>query len=238
MRVILHDPDENRRSSLIAAFRKNGITAEHLPEAAILNGSSGLDENVAVLLPVVLAFDANDDANAAIQKFRKSGAKNPLLVLQSNVSAEGRASILDAGADDALSSPFNSTEITARLRALARRQFGVRTQEVQAGDLTVFLDGRHPDLAGQTIKISASEQTILRILALNAGKVVHREVLFDALYALSDYQPYAKALDVHICKLRRKIEKLSGKGASGIHTYTGQGYALETPARHEETLAL
>lgn len=230
MRVILHDSDENRRGAVIAALKENGITAEHLPQAAILSGSSGLDDAVALLLPVVLGFDVAQNACDAIQRFRASGAKNPLLVLQSQVASEGRADILDAGADDILCDRVSGQEISARLRALTRRQFGLRTQEVQAGVLTVFLDGRHPNLAGQTVKISASEQTILRILALNAGKVVHREVLFDALYALSDYQPYAKALDVHICKLRRKIEKLSGKGSSGIQTYTGQGYALETPA--------
>lgn len=229
MRVILHDPDQNRAAELIAGFKRHAITVEVLPKTAILHGASGLDVNVAKLLPVVLGFHADEDAEATTRQLRSSGSTNPLLILQSEISAIDLARVLDAGADDVVSGLCRHEEVAARLRALTRRQFDIRTQEVQAGHLTVFLDGRHPNLAGHPIRISASEQTILRILALNLGKVVHRDVLFDALYALADYQPYAKALDVHICKLRRKIEILSGKGSSGIQTYTGQGYALNAP---------
>lgn len=229
MRVILHDPDQSRAAGLITELKRHGITVDVLPKTAILTGASGLDENVARLLPVILGFTATEDAEMTTRQLRGSGSTNPLLILQSDLPPNDLARILDAGADDVVSSPFSIDEIAARLRALTRRQFGLRTQEVQAGDLTVYLDGRHPNIAGKPIKISASEQTILRILALNLGKVVHRDVLFDALYALADYQPYAKALDVHICKLRRKIETLSGKGSSGIQTYTGQGYALNAP---------
>lgn len=229
MRVILHDPDQSRAAGLITGLKRHGITVEVLPETAILSGAAGLDENVARLLPVVLGFTPAQNAEQTTRQLRGSGSTNPLLILQSNIPQNGLASILDAGADDVVCGTVNHDEIAARLRALTRRQFGLRTQEVQAGALTVYLDGRHPNIAGKPIKISASEQTILRILALNLGKVVHRDVLFDALYALADYQPYAKALDVHICKLRRKIETLSGKGSSGIQTYTGQGYALSAP---------
>ena len=230
MRVILHDYDHARAEGLFSALPRQGLTVEDLPKAAIESGMAGLDEGAAVLLPVLLGLMPERDAAGQVRRMRAAGVANPLLVLQDDLDPDEVARILDAGADDDVGAPFAAVEIAARLRSVTRRHHGLRSQEVRSGALTVYLDGRHPEFDGQPIRLSSSENTILRILALNSGKVVRRDALFDALYALADYQPYMKALDVHICKLRKKIEAHSGDGASMIRTYTGKGYALEGEA--------
>lgn len=191
---------------------------------------AGLDQAAAALLPVIITGKGPGEGARLLRQMRKAGAANPILVIEDAATPDAISRTLDLGADDALAAPCAPIEVVARLRSITRRQFDHRIGEVVAGDLVVFLDGRHPEVAGLAVRLSARENEILRMLALNAGQVVRREVLFDALYALSDYQPHMKALDVHICKLRKKIDAASPRAESWIKTYNGAGYALTLPA--------
>lgn len=226
MRVILHDPVQARLTRLMGALKAEGFLPAVLPEAAIRSGAAGLDENASGLLPIILGLAPDADAARNVRKLRSSGTMSPLLILQDGLSGEAVARTLDAGADDVVGGACEPAEVAARLRAISRKQFNLRTPEVRTGNLTVYLDGRDPDVNGETVRLSASENAILKNLALNIGKVVRRETLFDALYAFAEYQPYMKALDVHICKLRRKLGASAPGAGSWIRTHNGRGYSL------------
>jgi two-component system cell cycle response regulator CtrA len=227
MRLIMHDQNTKRQELLHAQFRSSCMSVEIIPLESLSAGISGMEEMAAEFLPIVLGFEPGYDALGFVRQLRGFGSRSPLIILQSGLDPEQVGRLIDAGADDVVTGTVSSIEVAARVRAVARRQFGVRTQSVKLGPLTVYLDGRDPEIDGQTVKLAPCEKSILSMLSCNAGKVVRREAIFDTLYTLSDYQPHMKAVDIHIHKLRKKLFPDSGKEGGMIRTYSGQGYCLD-----------
>ncbi len=233
MRIILYDQIQKRKDLLVVELKSLGISSEISPLEGIAASTSGMDENACNMLPVLIGLSPDFDAAELIREFRASGSTSPVIILQAALAPVRVAEILDAGADDVITSTrtgaISTIEIAARLRAVTRRNNGASEPKVTLGSLVVYLDGRHPEVDGVPVKISARENTILSILAFNAGKVVRREAIFDTLYTLSDYQPYMKAIDIHICKLRKKLAPYFPDGHVPIRTYNGKGYCLDMP---------
>ncbi|WP_029008755.1 response regulator transcription factor [Azospirillum halopraeferens] len=145
--------------------------------------------------------------------------------------ANTTANILRAGADDVLVKPVVGTEIRARLEAISRRAYGLTSNAVQVGRLTVFLDGRDPEVDGARLRLSQREHAILTVLALNHCRVVSKEHIYEQVYGLSGSDPLDKVIDVYICKLRKKIDQATG-GGRYIETVYGRGYKFEAPPEH------
>lgn len=148
--------------------------------------------------------------------------------------ANTTANILRAGADDVLVKPVVSTEIRARLEAICRRSYGLTSNAVVVGRLTVFLDGRDPEVDGVRLRLSQREHAILTVLALNHCRVVSKEHIYEEVYGLSGSDPLDKVIDVYICKLRKKIDQATG-GGRYIETVYGRGYKFEAPPEHVVT---
>ena len=164
-----------------------------------------------------------------VRRLRASGFGGPLLVLAPAEAASIRVELLNAGADDVVTAPVDPVELEARIAAILRREHGILGETVEIGTLVFHLDGRHPQLAGREMRLSAREYDILRHLVLNVERVVSKTSIYDALYALSAEPPFEKIIDVYICRLRAKIA-LAGLGAPAIITVAGRGYSLRRPA--------
>lgn len=135
---------------------------------------------------------------------------------------------LEYGADDYITKPFNILEVKARIKAIMRRtttKQPVKTVEdtlIKRGDMTIDRDGRRVYIAEQEINLTAKEFDVLELLVLNPNKVYSREKLLTLVWG-EDYPGDVRTVDVHIRRLREKIEKNSSEPRY-VHTKWGVGY--------------
>lgn len=170
-----------------------------------------------------------DRAAECVAMLRGRQVEAAILCLLDRRCATTTVNILRAGADDVLVKPVVSAEIRARIEATRRRSHGLTTNAVHVGRLTVFLDGRDPEVDGNRLHLSQREHAILSVLALNHRRVVSKERIYEAVYGLSGSDPLDKVIDVYICKLRKKIAGVTD-GGKYIETVYGRGYKFEAPA--------
>lgn len=138
---------------------------------------------------------------------------------------------LELGADDYLPKPFNPRELLARIRAILRRGVAQATprRRFRSGELEIDLEGRTVTCVGRPISLTHYEFQLLAVLARAAGRVLSRDQLLDALKG-EEYDSFDRSIDVHISKLRSKIEP-NPKEPRYIRTMRGVGYVL---SRDEE----
>ena len=169
-----------------------------------------------------------------ISRLRRSGCRNPILVLRMARDPEAAMDALDAGADDDIVGPVTGLELRSRVNAITRRFHGHAAGTLRIGDITAYFDGRDPDVGGQPMKLSQRELAIFQQIALAAPRVVSKSVIYDAVYGMAQDQPFDKVIDVYICRIRKKIEEMSPLGDPHIRTIRGRGYKL-SPESEAET---
>jgi two-component system OmpR family response regulator len=167
------------------------------------------------------------DGLAMIGAVRAAGIRTPALVLSALGAVDDRIDGLHAGADDYLAKPFSFAELLARIEALLRREER-RAAEVQVtrlvvGDLEIDLLGRTVSRQGRAIPLGSREFNLLEYLARNAGQVVTRTMMIEKIWNYH-FDPGSNVVDVHMSRLRRKIEE--GFATPILHTVRGAGYRL------------
>ncbi len=157
---------------------------------------------------------------------RAKGLDTPVLVLTARDGPEDRVRGLDAGADDYLVKPFAFEELLARVEVLtARRGNGdsTETTSLDCHDLHMDLLRRRVTRAGQSIDLNPREFSLLEYLMRHADQVVTRTMLLEKVWDYH-FDPQTNVIDVHISRLRQKIDK--GHDRALIHTIRGAGYRL------------
>jgi two-component system, OmpR family, KDP operon response regulator KdpE len=184
---------------------------------------ASLDEDA----PEVMLLDLglpDADGLEVIRRVRASGSKVPIIVLSSRGDERGKVQALDLGADDYVTKPFGMAELVARMRTALRHR--VQSQGAdpvfESGDLLVDLTRRTVRVAGNEVKVSNKEWDILRLLVLNAGKVLtHRAIMKEVWGPTVDVQ----YLRIYVRQLRQKLEQ-DPERPEHIQTETGVGYRL------------
>ncbi len=181
----------------------------------------------------VLDLDLPDlPGGEVLARLRTEGNKLPTLVLSGAADLEARVDMLQAGADDFLTKPFDSRELIARLNAIQRRAWRRPPSLIEIGGLTVDMDGQCARVDGTEIPLTAKEYGVLELLAQRKGGTVAKEAFLVHLYGQMDV-PGIKIIDVFVCKLRRKLAETPGVGVE-IDTIWSRGYLLrETEAAAE-----
>jgi DNA-binding response OmpR family regulator len=160
-----------------------------------------------------------------LAEIRDAGVSTPVLVLTTRDSLTARVSALDVGADDFLVKPFALAELAARARALVRR---ARLQDIRRlviADLQLDLLTRHVARSGRSIELAPREFELLAYLVSHAGHVVSRDMLGREVWVqLERGTPLDNVIDVHIGRLRRKIDR--GFDFPLIHTVRGLGFTV------------
>ena len=147
------------------------------------------------------------DGIEVLQTLRKQGMKTPVLLLTAKDAIEDRVLGLDAGADDYLVKPFAFAELSARIRALLRRNKTETEAGLTVGRLEVDPVRRTVLREGQRIELTAREFELLEYLARNHGRIVSREMLArDVWKETARATPLDNVIDVHIARLRRKVD--------------------------------
>jgi DNA-binding response OmpR family regulator len=158
-------------------------------------------------------------------RLRQNGIRIPVLLLTARDSVDDRVHGLDTGADDYLVKPFAFPELLARLRALLRRGAAEKPARLTLGNLILDASGRSVTRGGTPIDLTAREYDMLEYLLRNQGAVVSREMLArDVWKETARATPIDNVIDVHIARLRRKID--DGFDRKLLHTVRGVGFAL------------
>ena len=220
MKVLLIDDSERLRRSLAVGLRNSGFATE-----AVGDGEEGLaharhgDYDVVVLdlmLPKM-------DGLAVLRRLRESGSKVHVLILSAKDQVAERIEGLQLGADDYLTKPFDFGELVARLRALVRRKYGVKSPLVELGALRVDTGKRVVERDGQPLHLTRNEYAILEHLLACRGRVVAKAELLERLYADVGHGS-ENAVEVFVHQLRRKLH---AEGAPEvIETRRGHGYLI------------
>ncbi len=167
------------------------------------------------------------DGLSMINAVRAAGVSTPALVLSALATVDDRVDGLHAGADDYLVKPFSFAELSARVEALLRRferpQASAQTTRLGVGDLEIDLLARTVVRQGRAIPLGAREFNLLEYLARHAGQVVTRTMMLEKIWNYH-FDPGSNVVDVHIGRLRRKLE--DGFTQPILHTVRGAGYRL------------
>jgi two-component system OmpR family response regulator len=165
------------------------------------------------------------DGLSVLQAIRSSGVNTPVLMLSALGSVDERVKGLHAGSDDYLAKPFAMSELIARLEAILRRATADPAAQVRlnCGELDMDLLSRRVSRAGRPIEMQPREFRLLEFLMRHQNQVVTRTMLLEGVW---DYyfDPQTNVIDVHISRLRQKIDK--GFPNPLIHTVRGVGYML------------
>jgi DNA-binding response OmpR family regulator len=165
------------------------------------------------------------DGLEILQALRQRGVKTPVLVLTARDSLQDRVTGLDAGADDYLIKPFAFAELLARIRALVRRGRVAETPRLSVADLEMDLVTRKVTRNAQPVELTVREFELLEYLLRYHGQVVSRETLArDVWKETARTTPLDNVIDVHIARLRRKVDV--DQSLKLIHTVRGVGFML------------
>lgn len=179
-----------------------------------------------VLLDIMLPKLTGLEVCQQIREF----SNMPIIMLTAKGDDMDKILGLEYGADDYITKPFNILEVKARIKAIIRRN-GKKEGEpeqvrrITTGDLSLDCDSRQVYIAGREINLTAKEFDVLELLVFNPSKVYSREVLLKTIWG-SDYPGDVRTVDVHIRRLREKIESNPGE-PKYIHTKWGVGYYFQ-----------
>ncbi len=165
------------------------------------------------------------DGVAMVERLRADADQTPVLFLSALGEINDRVTGLKAGGDDYLVKPYAFAELIARVEALARRRETGSVQTLlKVGDLEMDLIGREVRRAGREIDLQPREFQLLEYLMRNAGQSVTRTMLLEKVWEYH-FDPQTNVIDVHISRLRSKIDK--GFERPMLQTVRGAGYRLE-----------
>ena len=227
MKILVIEDDRATADYLLKGLKEAGHVADHAD-----NGRDGL------FLAASEPYDAlivdrmlpGRDGLSLLEVLRATGNETPALVLSALGSVDDRVKGLRAGADDYLTKPFAFAELLARLEVMQRRARGGGSAPVtrlQIADLEMDLLARTVKRAGRPVDLLPREFQLLEYLIRNAGNVVTRTMLLENVWDYH-FDPQTNVIDVHIARLRQKIDK--DHPAALIHTVRGAGYVIREPA--------
>lgn len=215
----------------VALAIKKGLESEHYEVELALTGEEGFFRLSSrpfdlVILDLMLP---GRDGTEILRTLRKKDKGTPVLILTAKDTLEDKILGLDLGADDYLVKPFAFPELTARIRALLRRGRGDQASKLGLADLEMDLVKRTVLRARQAIPLTAKEFELLEYLLRNSGHIVTRDMLArDVWKETLRATPLDNVIDVHIGRLRRKVDDPFSPKL--LHTVRGVGFILSETA--------
>lgn len=221
MRVLVIEDDKETSAFLLKALKESGHIAD-----ARFDGEAGLDAARDTLYDVLIVdrMLPKKGGLTVIETLRQEGIQTPVLILSALGEVDDRVKGLRSGGDDYLTKPYAYTELLARIEVLARRQSPeeAETRYIVA-DLELDRLAHRVSRAGKTILLQPREYRLLEYLMKYAGQVVTRTMLLENVWDYH-FDPQTNVIDVHISRLRSKIDKNFDKPL--LHTVRGAGYML------------
>jgi len=222
MRVLVVEDEQKVADALREGFESEryDVVVERTGEGAFFRINTETFD--VVLLDLTLP---GRDGLDILKALRQRRMETPVLVLTARDSLEDRVMGLDSGADDYLVKPFAFAELLARVRALVRRGRTAESPRLTVGDLEMDLVTRKVTRGGRAVELTVREFELLEYLMRYQGQVVSRESLArDVWKETARSTPLDNVVDVHIARLRRKVDV--DQAVKLIHTVRGVGFML------------
>jgi two-component system OmpR family response regulator len=226
MRILLVEDDKETLDYLAKALREAGHLADRAADG-ITGAAMASAGDYDVL--VVDRMLPGRDGLAMVEELRSGGYDVPVLFLSALGRVDDRVKGLRSGGDDYLAKPFSFSELLARIEVLARRRRPGEAEIVyRVGDLELDRLAHSVARGGKPIPLQPREFRLLEYLMQHAGKVVTRTMLLENVWDYH-FDPQTNVIDVHISRLRSKIDK--GFEPPLLHTVRGAGYMIRGPHR-------
>jgi two-component system OmpR family response regulator len=226
-KILVVEDDPTTADYIASGLEQNGFIVDRAND-----GRDGLfhatDGNYAAI--VLDRMLPGMDGLAVLSAIRAAGIQTPVIILSALGSTDERVKGLKAGSDDYLPKPFAFSELLARIEALQRRGTPSAqdvTTSLDCADLHMDLLTRRVERGGVRIDVQPREFRLLELLLRNKGQVVTRTMMLEEVWDYH-FDPGTNVIDVHISRLRKKIDE--GSDTPLLHTVRGVGYMLSEQA--------
>jgi two-component system response regulator PhoP len=222
VRVLIVEDEPRLAENIARSLRESaGYAVDIAPdgeEGLFLMQSNSYD---VVLLDLMLPLL---DGKELLSRIRQAGQQTPVLVVTARDDKESVVALLNSGADDYLTKPFDLGELLARTKALVRRGKGQPSPVLIIGDIQLNTVNRTVTRAGKIVTLTAMEYRVLEYLAHRPRAVISKTELLEHLYDYN-WEKFSNVIEVYISGLRRKLT--DGSTGKFIQTIRGQGYILQ-----------
>ncbi|KAF0677180.1 response regulator transcription factor [Profundibacterium mesophilum] len=220
MRYLLVEDNAELAAAILKRLMLDGHAVDHAGSVAEAQDWLETASYDLILLDVMLP---DGDGRELLRRSRADGG-TPVIMLTARSQICDRVSMLDQGADDYITKPFDFSELEARCRAVLRRRGGSPRNEIAIG--TAFFDPSSGRLrkGNETTELRNRETRLLEALARHAGQVMSKERLLDSLFSF-DADVTENAIEVYVGRLRKRLEGTDAR----IETVRGLGYRLDLP---------
>ena len=224
--ILVVEDEKSIRTALVDFLEFHGFAAAQATDGAEAEKAVKQRRYDLILLDLMLPKVSGEELCG---RWRRDGLNTPVIMLTAKGQEKDRINGLDLGADDYITKPFSLEELLARIKAVLRRTdpqrkvgttFDFGGWEVDAAALTISKSGR-------SVEISKRESQMIQYFAANPNRVISREELYEAVWGEPMSELGTRTTDMHIVKLRDKIESDSGSPQI-IRTVRGAGYKYET----------
>jgi two-component system, OmpR family, response regulator len=216
MRLLLVEDSKDLARSVLRFLHAEGHAVDHAPDAATARAALDVTTYAGIILDLGLP---DGSGLGLLRSLRASGDRTPVIIATARDQISDRIAGLDAGADDYVVKPYDLRELSARIRAHARRAQGVPETRVQLADLEVDRAAARVWRGADEVRLTAREWALFDALLGARGRVLTKPALEEALYAF-DAAIEGNAVEVYVSRLRHKL------GAGVIETRRGLGYVL------------
>jgi DNA-binding response OmpR family regulator len=220
MRILLVEDDRRIAGFVVKGLREQAYAVDAVSDGDAAVYKLSINAYDAVILDVMIP---GRDGFQVCREVRRMGIEVPIIMLTARDTVQDRITGLDSGADDYLIKPFAVTELLARLRALLRRGHVVRPATISIADLVLDTRAQRATRNGRLLRLTTKEYALLEYLLREEGRVVSRAEIAEHVWD-ENFDPLTNLIDVHINRLRRKVD--SGFASKLIHTRRGAGYMV------------
>jgi DNA-binding response OmpR family regulator len=221
MRVLVIEDEPRLAENIATAFREGPGYAVDV----CLDGEEALlhVETVSYDLVVLDLMIPKVPGRDVLRRLRHRDGTTPVLILTAIAETHSTIDLLNLGADDYMTKPFDLGELIARARALIRRGKGLRKTVLQMGSLELRLPEQIVSADGNTVDLSPTEYRILEYLMHHPRSVISKRVLLEHLYDFT-WEHHSNVIEVHVSNLRRKLRNVTD--CTVLETLRGRGYRL------------
>ena len=223
------EDDDNIRELVVYTLTQMSLPCRGFADGAAFRAAVAEAAPDLVLLDIMLP---GEDGLSLLRFLRENHrtAETPVIMLTAKGTEMDKVQGLDDGADDYITKPFNILEVKARIKAIMRRvepkkEAAETPSVVESGDMRLDCEGKRAYISGKEIGLTAKEFEVLELLMLNPNKVYSRESLLKLVWG-ADYPGDVRTVDVHIRRLREKIETNPSE-PKYVHTKWGVGYYFQ-----------
>lgn len=220
MRILIAEDEQDLNRIIKQKLTSEGYSVDNCYDGEEAISFLDFADYDAVILDIMMP---KADGFQVLKHIRNKGKSTPVLFLTAKDSISDKVKGLDNGANDYLVKPFSFEELTARLRAMTRKQFGMTDNVLSVADLTLDCSSHIVTRGEKIITLSAKEYALLEYMMRNRGVVLSREKIENHIWNF-EYEGGTNVVDVYVSYLRKKID--GGQKNKLIHTVRGIGYVL------------